>query len=110
MKESERHKLILIFEDIATVLIILMTGWISVLFGRVFRRSGEPHNLLLSAAFAVVAVYKLVQFTGESLLAVKALAWMDDEVLSEGLIVLLAIVVILVLAGYGSRRRLPAGR
>lgn len=100
--------MIVILEDIATVLIVLMTGWISILFGQAFRRAGEPRNLLLSAAFAVVAIYKLVQFAGESLLAVKALAWMDNEVASEGLIVLLAIVVIMVLAGYGARRRVSA--
>ncbi len=96
--------MIILLEDIATVLIIVMAGWISSLFWRGYARDGGAANALLSAAFAIVCVYKVVQFFFEGLLSVESLEWMENEVASEGLIVLLAVVIILVLTGVGAGR------
>lgn len=96
--------MVALLEDAATVLIIAMTGWITVLFWRAYRRVGAPANFLLSAVFAVICAYKFTQFVFAGLLRVEPGAWMENEVASEGLIVLLAVVIIGVLAGVGTRR------
>jgi len=94
-----------LLEDASTVLIVAMTGWIAILFWSAYRASGAPRNLLLSAAFAIICLYKFTQFVFGGLLRMESLAWMESEVASEGLIVILAIVIIVVLAGVGTRRR-----
>jgi len=102
--------MVALLEDAATILIIAMTGWVSMLFRRAYRQAGAPSDFLLSAAFAVICIYKFMQFVLGRLLSVGAFAWMDNEAASEGLIVLLAVVIIVVLAGVGARRRTAGDR
>lgn len=88
-----------LLETIADILIVVLSGWASLLFYRNYRRGGGRKTAILTAVFGLIALFKLAQLALGTLLELPAFAWMDTVLATEVLVVAFAAANIYVISG-----------